>query len=1105
MTRPHNVSQSWVVNWVFVMALVLGPFLIFVARGQNVDQLEPGKLVVRELKGGEKHTYPISLKANDYLKLVVNQKGIDVVVRLIGPDGKVVQEVNNPNGTQGEEPFFYITDHIGTYILEIESLKKTAQAGIYELKSESIKPATEQDRAEVEIKKLNDELTQLWQAGKYDQGVLLAQQAVEKSEQLLGTDHSLLADSLNYLGLFYKAKGEYLKAEPVYLRAIAIGEKTIGFGHPHIAAMRNNLANLYGARGEYLKAKEELQRALDIFEKTLGPEHQNTIFCLNNLAELYFNLGDTTSAERLFRHTLAIREKVFGPDHPTTADTLQNLAFLHRIKSEYIKAEGLYQRVLTTREKALGPEHPETSNALNGLAEVYRDQGNLAKAESLHQRALAIREKVFGPDHIAVARSLNNLGLLFRDKGDFGKAEQLLLRSQAIREKKLGMDHPSIAVGFNNLALIAEHKGEYAQAESLYQRALEIQEKAVGQQHPDTALALTHIANLNRMKGEYAKAQHQQQQALAIFERVYQTDHPDIASGLNNLSGIYQIQGQIAQAIQCQIQSNDITERDLVRNLISGSEQQKSQYLKKTDHYTNQTLSLHLQAAPQSPDAMRAALTVVVRRKGRALDALTTAIETLRRQQTPEIQKLLDDYARLAGQISILTLRGPETRKLEEHLAYLKLLNEEREKLENEISHKSLEFQAQTTPITLENIQKQIPLNAVLAEFAVYTPYDPKTDKPGTPRFVVYVLNHQGKIHFADLGEAAPIEEAISAFRKVLSNPKTDLVKDIIPAAKPLNQLVLKPVLALIGKAKHLLISPDGALQVIPFAALMDDKGKFLTRQYTLTYLTSGRDLLRLAVKIESQQPPLIVADPDYMDGTGPQMMGQTIGRLIRLIGTRAEGEQLKAILPHANLKTRSDATEQVVKQVSRPGLVHIATHGYFLENTTQSARDPLSDHPSRNIVNLSHYFEKERQANPLLCSLLFFAGANQGGTEENDGVMTALEAAQLNLWGTKLVTLSACDTGLGEVKNGDGVYGLRRALVLAGSESQLMSLWPVSDQATRELMIDYYTRLKTGEGRSEALRNVQLKLLKTPRRQHPFYWASFIQSGEWASLEGKR
>jgi CHAT domain-containing protein len=142
---------------------------------------------------------------------------------------------------------------------------------------------------------------------------------------------------------------------------------------------------------------------------------------------------------------------------------------------------------------------------------------------------------------------------------------------------------------------------------------------------------------------------------------------------------------------------------------------------------------------------------------------------------------------------------------------------------------------------------------------------------------------------------------------------------------------------------------------------------------------------------------------------------------------------------------------------------------------------------------------------NPSLRSGLFFAGANTGQGGDDDGVLTALEAAGLDLWGTKLVVLSACDTGVGEVLNGQGVQGLRRAFVLAGSESQMMSLWPVSDKATRELMIDYYRRLKAGEGRSEALRRAQMKMLANVNRQHPYYWASFIQSGEWANLDGKR
>jgi CHAT domain-containing protein len=140
-----------------------------------------------------------------------------------------------------------------------------------------------------------------------------------------------------------------------------------------------------------------------------------------------------------------------------------------------------------------------------------------------------------------------------------------------------------------------------------------------------------------------------------------------------------------------------------------------------------------------------------------------------------------------------------------------------------------------------------------------------------------------------------------------------------------------------------------------------------------------------------------------------------------------------------------------------------------------------------------------------LLRSGLALAGVNVRGSGEDNGILTALEASGLNLWGTKLVVLSACDTGVGEVKNGEGVYGLRRALVLAGAETQMMSLWPVSDEGTRDLMIGYYTALQAGQGRGEALRQVQLKMLARPDRQHPFYWASFIQSGEWASLDGKR
>jgi len=203
-----------------------------------------------------------------------------------------------------------------------------------------------------------------------------------------------------------------------------------------------------------------------------------------------------------------------------------------------------------------------------------------------------------------------------------------------------------------------------------------------------------------------------------------------------------------------------------------------------------------------------------------------------------------------------------------------------------------------------------------------------------------------------------------------------------------------------------------------------------------------------------------------------------------RLGGTAQEAQRILALFPNATILARERATKSALTALDAPQLLHIATHGFFLRGQTIS--------------------------NPLLRSGLALSGANIRSEAidtraKSEGFLTALEATTLNLWGTKLVTLSACDTGVGEIRNGEGVYGLRRAFFLAGAETLVMSLWPVSDTVTREMMNAYYTRLKGGAGRGDALRSAQLAMLASPSRQHPFYWAGFIQAGEWAPLDGRR
>ena len=221
--------------------------------------------------------------------------------------------------------------------------------------------------------------------------------------------------------------------------------------------------------------------------------------------------------------------------------------------------------------------------------------------------------------------------------------------------------------------------------------------------------------------------------------------------------------------------------------------------------------------------------------------------------------------------------------------------------------------------------------------------------------------------------------------------------------------------------------------------------------------------------------------------------------RFLPLPGTAQEVAAVQRFLRGSQLWTGSAASEAALKQVRGPQLLHMATHGFFLA-------DQLPPPPATRALQvvsaaLTTWVPVPLPENPLLRAGLALAGANapQSGTE--DGLLTALEVAGLDLWGTELVVLSACDTGGGQVRNGEGVYGLRRALVMAGADSQLMSLWKVDDEATRELMVAYYRQPLGGEGRAEALRQVQLKMLASPQQRHPFYWAAFILSGVWTPL----
>ncbi len=1106
--------------------------------------LEVGKPVERELKGGETHRYRIRLEAGQYLYVVVDQKGIDVAVTLVGPNDAKLAEVDSPSGPAGPEQVSWVAETGGTYRVEVGAPDASAAAGSYQVLAREVRAATDADREVVEAQSLAGQAEALSSDGKLDEAIPVAERAVALYEKALGPDRAEVAASLNNLALLFYAKRQYAKAEPLMVRALAIHEKLVGpthalvagdlynlaevyraqgqsanaepalvravaifekeLGpeHPDLASSLNNLALVYRAQGQYAKAETLMVRVLAIGEKAFGPDHPEVATSLNNLGLLYRDQGQYSKAEPILMRALAIREKALGPDHPDVGGSLNNLAFVYSDQGQYAKAEPLLVRAVAIREKALGPEHPLVANLLNNLAELYRSQGQLAKAEPILVRALAIREKALRPEHPDVAASLNNLAELYRAQGQYAKAEPLFARALAIREKELGPEHPLVAASVNDVALLYLDQRQYAKAELLYVRALAIREKTLGSEHPDVAASLNNLGFLYSAQGQYAKAEPLYTRALAIREKALGPEHPEVALSLNSLAALYMAASDLDAAIRFRARAGVAREAELRHNLTAGSEQAKRLYLEQTRSETDLTLSIQAASPPSNTAALQIALTEVLRRKGRALDALVDQLDVLARSGSPEDRRLLDELARARREYAALTLRGPGREGNERHRQELGAASARVDELEGQASARSSRVRADLTPITLDGVRAAVPAGATLVEFATYRPFDAKARTFGATRYVVYTLAADGGIRWADLGEAAPIEAAVAALRDVLraraDGTLSRVDAEVKPRARALDALVFAPVRKLVGASTRLLIAPDGQLSLVPFDALVDERGRYATETYEISYLTSGRDLLRLAARGESRQPSAVLANPRF----GEVRPGETRERLLvveaksqqtastaellarayfpPLPGTAAEAIALPRLLPDARVLTGEAATKGAVTALSGPRVLHLATHGFFLAG----AATPEGE-------------------DPLLRSGLAFAGANR--REGGDAILTSLEAAGLDLWGTKLVVLSACDTGVGEVRNGDGVYGLRRALVLAGSETQVMSLWPVSDRGTRDLMIGYYRRLAAGEGRGAALRAVRLVMLKDPRRRHPYYWASFIVSGEWATLDGKR
>jgi CHAT domain-containing protein/Tfp pilus assembly protein PilF len=924
------------------------------------------------------------------------------------------------------------------------------------------------------------------------------------------------ADELRREVVRHMEKGEYDAALAPAEKALQIREATfLGGAEPRIAESLIDLAWIYLSRNEHARAQVLFEKARSLAD--YGNATSNLLRALRGLGIIFMNRAEFSLAEPYFERVLRYEKEGSGGTSTSLARAMTDLGVLCKHKGDYARAATLLQEALKHLQAAVNRDHLAIAETMSQLADLYMVKGDLARAEPLFEEALHLTEREFGPHHRRVSARLNGLAGLFMMREDFASAVPLLQRALRIREGALGPDHPDVASSLNNLAWALLGKGDTSQPEALLERALRIDESTSGPEHPSTGSTLDSLAWLYSAQGNFDRAKPLFELVAYLLETKLGGEHPKLAEALGNLAILHEARGDIASSIRVNHRALEVRETILGALLASGAEEQKQAYVNSLSGETNRAVSSHVQRAPTLAEAGQISLTTILRRKGRVLEAMRDLFQALRQRADAKDLSTIDELARIRGKVAGLTLRGPpEGTDPEAHARALADLREKGRQLEEELALHYAALGLRETPVTIQAVQAAMPAGSALVEYFVYRPFDPRAKaalRYGKPRYVAYVLRPRGELGWADLGESESINHLAQRLRASLSAGDESTASR---SSRELEKRVMAPVRSLLGETTEVFLSPDGDLNLLPFGALVDERGEYLVKRYRFTYLSSGRDLLRLARTTNPIERATILAAPDYGDrvaglrktenDSGHRQRTADMGSITfpPLPGTLAEGKRLARALGDVRMLTGAQATEAALKATRGPRIIHLATHGFFLADLPV----PNPNQHERGISHLSSAGDLSQPGmilpeNPLLRAGLALAGANRRVSGSDDGILTALEAASLDLIGTQLVVLSACETAMGDVRNGEGVYGLRRALVLAGSETQVMTLWRIDDQVTQQLMVDYYLKIGKGLGRSDAMREVTLKMLANPKTANPRYWASFIVSGDPSPLHG--
>jgi CHAT domain-containing protein/Tfp pilus assembly protein PilF len=974
--------------------------------------------------------------------------------------------------------------------------------------------------------------------------------AVELAQRL-APDSAILVTSLSILAHAEAGLSSNRNAIEHFQAALEIDGKLAPGGSVEEIRILNQLSKTERLQGNFSTAHQHASEAVAMGER-IAPESVEMINSLDGLGVIEWREGYLAEAREHLQHSLAMKEKLGGLIGPTYI----NVGLVVLDQGDFAMAEGYFQKALDLFLKDSRKVYG-VKVALTNLSHAAYDQGDITAAVEYARRAIALSDPSWldDPESCDV---LELMGDLLREQGKFNEASDYYRRVMEIRQR-LAPDSLYVSETLQAFGELARAQNNPNLALDYDRRALEMAQKTC----PDSSCAaslLVHLGQIAYEQGDLVASENYLRRAVAVQERSLGPQHPDLARSLNDLARTLAARGNKADALVDALRAEKIGAAHLRLSVRTLSERQALAYERVRASGLDLALSLALDPASTSSDR-RQVFDAVIQSRALVFDELASRRHTVYSNSNHDVAQTAEQLFAARARLATLAVRGAGSLKPE---TYRRLLDEARtneEQAERMLAEKSNAFRQDQArnQIGLKEVAASLPQGGALVAFVRYVRYDFKRSSIGKPAAkaipsyaAIVLCAGQREPEFVQLGRAQAIESLLAAWRQNISqqaeiagtrdHADEDTYRRLGAA---LRRKIWDPLTSQLGSSQEVFVVPDAMLHLINLASLPVGSSRYLIEAGPQNYyLSTERDLV--PTQNRHGDGILVVGNPTF-DQTGngfvvinkqsPEDGGGTdrSGGLLRgsrsscrdfeslrftpLPASQREVEDIAALWKRSTSGvstygrtlaaypgngqmlqlTGADASPEAFEQYA-PGrrVLHVATHGFFLQNSCSLPLHGQSDSDRSDA--------QQDAENPLLLSGLALAGADRRVTaksDETDGILTAEEIAGMNLEGVDWAVLSACDTALGEVRIGEGVFGLRRAFQVAGAKTVIMSLWQVEDETTRQWMtILYRQHFMDGKGTGQSVRTANLQMLWRRRAKqlstHPFYWAAFIAVGDW-------